>query len=262
MDTGGIMTFSGVVDGLSIQNNTITIRNTETAATSGHACYGISFEITNGYARDVSITGNSVTLYGGRGNTLLDFAEVNNFAVSNNTFTIASGSIDASVGDYGMVIVGPTTGLRINDNTFSIKSGAGGGYGLIYDDWEYLGWGFPALGQENIALYNNTFSFSSTGPNYGLVFQDPSSGNTAVFYARIFENTFSGVMNTAFYFDASINPGTGSVFDLGGGALGSPGGNTVNGYTNWAVDNDSSIMIDARFNNWESGYLFDGPVNW
>lgn len=266
MDTGGIMVFSGVVNRLSIENNTIRIRNTETAATSGHGCYGISFEITNGLARNVSVTGNTVHLYGGRGNTLLDFAEVNNFNVSNNSFTIAGGGIDSTIGDYGIVIVGPTTNLKIHDNSFSIKSGEGSGYGLSYDDWESLGWGFPALGQENIELYNNRFSFSGSSPNYGLDFRDPSSANTAVFNAKIYGNRFSGVMDTAFYFDTSINPVSGSIFDLGGGALGSPGDNSVSGYTTYAVDNQWGTTINAQNNWWgtdtPTGLMFNGPVNY
>jgi hypothetical protein len=57
--------------------------------------------------------------------------------------------------------------------------------------------------------------------------------------------------------DSGIYMGTGTATnnpnpDLGGGARGSIGGNTFTGYTNYALYNQTSNMIYARFNIWDN----------
>ena len=238
-DAGGIMFLWGspLADNINIVGNNINLYRNKIGVPStsgGHGTYGIYMEADT--VRNVLISGNNVKIANGADNYLLILSNVEDTVVSDNSFTISRGATEPLPrgSDIGFLIgEGGASNLLLNGNTFNINSTLYAS-GVLVESW-----GNP-IGTVDMVLSNNIFIIHGSGDNYGMSFKE-GTYNTSVF-----GNIISGNVGTGFYFDAGI---TGGVIDLGGGALGSIGGNNT-GYTNSAVHNDSGMTIDAQNNTW------------
>jgi len=255
-DVGGIMfswSAGTSLNGATIIDNNINLKRVIVGAppaAGGHGTYGIDLESVT--SKNIVISGNRITVSNGSGNYLLTIRNVENADVSNNVFIISSGATEPSpVGvDLGFLITEAASNLAFHDNSISINSNVYGA-GVLFESW------WSGILNVDMDIYNNKIVVNGLGNNYGMSFTD------GTFNTSVFGNSISGSLTSGFYFDAGVD---GGVVDLGGGALGSPGNNSVSGFTNFAVDNQWGATINARNNWWgtdtPTGLMFNGFVNY
>jgi hypothetical protein len=213
------------------------------------------------------ILGNTVvgTFAGAGGNNLLFYSAAGPAAdrILNNTFTAAAGFSGRS-----LVLVGAANGLTLSGNRFQSPDGGqtalsvtGSDQNITVSDNDFALTGAGAVGVEVFAGPAGT----TTGVTLAGNRVDTQRGGTAVRFA-----TNAGALNalvtgndlrpnkTGVRIDPSSAADAAGGIDLGGGALGSAGGNNFRGFTAPATAGSGAVVegaalttaqtVSARFN--------------